>query len=130
MQKIEITCDGCGHDLTYTGNCVDYRLVLGNESKPTYPGAGAVTAMGIYPAVKRTHHFCGLGCLDHWRDRENHEARLWREWHDKWKEEHGTKDETGRVISYRCEPEEVRKANQAVFEAAALEAFPMKRVRK
>ena len=31
MQKTEITCDGCGRDLTYTGNCEDYRLALVND---------------------------------------------------------------------------------------------------
>jgi hypothetical protein len=123
----EIKCDGCDADLTYTANCVDYRLVLGNESKPTYPGAGAVTAMGIYPPVERTHHFCGLGCLDHWRDREKHRSKLWREWSDKWQEEKGHKSPDGRVTSWPSPPEELRKANDAAFAAAALEAYPLKR---
>lgn len=62
-----ITCDGCCRDLTYTGNSVDYRLVLGSEAKPIEPGPGAVTDMMIYPPIDRTHYFCGLHCLDKWR---------------------------------------------------------------
>lgn len=129
MQKIEINCDGCGHDLTYTGNCVDYRLVLGNESKPTYPGARAVTAMGISPPVDRAHHFCGLDCLDHWRDRARHRNKLWQDWHEQWKSEHGHKSADGRVMSWPSPPEERRKELAAEFEAAALAAFPMRRPR-
>lgn len=126
MKTEEVTCDGCGADLTTRTNSVDYRLVLASESKPGR-GAGFYTDMMKYPPVKRTHHFCTLSCLDHWRDRERHCNDLWRAWMDKWKEEHGTKREDGRIQSYPGVPEETRKACVAEFEAAALEAFPMSR---
>lgn len=69
MQKTEITCDGCGKDLTYTGNCVDYRLALYNENIQSR--GVAVTAMMKRPRIKRDAHFCGVRCLRLWLDK-NH----------------------------------------------------------
>ena len=123
----QITCDGCDADLTYTGNCEDYRLVLGNENKPTFPGAGAVTAMGIYPPIDRTHHFCDLRCLDYWRDRERHSNKALREQSDKWKELHGTKDADGRIRSWPSTPQDILDTWRTEAKEAALSAFPMKR---
>jgi hypothetical protein len=68
----KITCDQCDNDLTYTENCEDYYVVLGNGSKsPWYlrdgRRGGAVTAMAIAPPIKGgTKHFCGVGCLAAW----------------------------------------------------------------
>lgn len=124
MQTTEIICDGCGADLTTRTNCVDYRLVLASESKPGY-GSGVYTSMMIYPPVERTHHFCNLGCLDLWRDRSRHYSKLWQEWNDKWQDENGTKDETGRVRSYPCPPQELTDPLKIEFEQVALAAFPM-----
>jgi len=45
----------------------------------------------------------------------------------KWEEDHGTKDQTGRVRSYPSMPEDVRKSHAEESEAAALAAFPMTR---
>ena len=64
----QITCDGCGADLTYTNNCQGYRLVLAFQEKPTTPGVGAVTLLAVKPPISQAHHFCGLRCLDRWRD--------------------------------------------------------------
>ena len=66
-----ITCDQCGHDLTYTGNCEDCRLVLGSESlAPWYlkegKRGGVLTSMAIAPPVDRKYIFCGIGCLAAW----------------------------------------------------------------
>jgi hypothetical protein len=58
-----VTCDTCGKDITHTGNCVDYRLVLKSEAIPPRPGGGSVTAMMVYPPVSREYVFCGLDCL-------------------------------------------------------------------
>ena len=74
MRVNQINCDACDHDLTYTGNVVDYRLVLSSEKKGYWPKTQAVTAMGIYPAIDRTHHFCGIGCLVAWLDSKHPEA--------------------------------------------------------
>lgn len=62
-KTLEITCDGCGDDIAYTGNCVDYRLVLTSEAKaPWYARegleGGAVTAMYISRPISRDHTFC------------------------------------------------------------------------
>ena len=69
----QIICDSqhCQKDLTYTGNCEDYRLVLRSQSKtPWYVregrSGGAVTAMAITPPVARPYYFCGLECLKQW----------------------------------------------------------------
>lgn len=128
MKTVEIKCDGCGHDLTYTGNCVDYRLILASEAKSTYPDAGAVTCMGISPSISRAHHFCGVDCLDHWRDREHHSNKLSRDWWDEWKEKHGTKNADGHIYSYPCPPSDVIEASAEEFKAAALVVFPMQRL--
>lgn len=68
MERIEITCDACGTDLTFTTNCEDWRLVLANQSLPSR--GGLVTLAAIYPAIKRTAHFCGIQCLRQWLDKE------------------------------------------------------------
>lgn len=68
MRVTKITCDGCGRDLSSTGNCEDYRLALVNEQIRSR--GGVVTAMAKYPAIERDAHFCGLGCLRKWLDRE------------------------------------------------------------
>ena len=123
-KTVKVTCDGCGHDLTTRSNSVDYRLLLAAESKPGY-GTGFYTDMMIYPPVDRTYYFCGLQCLDHWRNRKHHEIALWKVWWDKWKDVNGTKREDGRISSYREPPREMMEARKAEFEAAALAAFPM-----
>jgi hypothetical protein len=64
---VKVTCDGCGADITTRSNSVDYRLVLKSESKPGY-GSGSYTDMLIDPPVDRDYYFCGLRCLDLWRD--------------------------------------------------------------
>ena len=66
MEARKVTCDGCEKDLTYTGNCEDWRLVLANQAIPQPPGDGFVTLMAAYPPVDRTHHFCDLACLKAW----------------------------------------------------------------
>jgi hypothetical protein len=64
MQKTEVACDQCGADLSVTGNCEDYRIILANEAIPSV--GGAVTCMAIYPPLKSTSHFCGTLCLAKW----------------------------------------------------------------
>lgn len=64
MKKTTINCDNCQADLTYTYNCVDYRLHLDTQYKSSL--GGAVTAMHIDPPISEPHHFCHLGCLKEW----------------------------------------------------------------
>ena len=78
-RDIKVTCDQCEHDLTYTGNCEDWRLVLTYEAQtPWYVRegmrGGAVTAMAIAPPVDRTYTFCDLGCLAAWLARTHPKA--------------------------------------------------------
>lgn len=64
MNQESVTCDGCGKDITTTGNCVDYRLALVVESIPC--GRNMVTLLHVTPPLNRDHHFCGVGCLKNW----------------------------------------------------------------
>lgn len=122
MRTVEIKCDACARDLTTRSNSVDYRLILQTEDKPGY-GAGAYTDMMIYPPVDRPYHFCGLGCLDRWRDHERHYDKKMREFLDAWVAEHGNRTE--RVLSYPCPPKEIESAWMAESRDAALIAFPL-----
>jgi hypothetical protein len=61
-----ITCDGCGADITYTGNSVDYRLSLNVQAMSSR--GGVVTDMMISPPLDGSRHFCGLPCLYAWSD--------------------------------------------------------------
>lgn len=56
-----VVCDRCGRDLTETGNCEGYRIVLMSEPIPS--GGGAVTLMAVYPQIARPLHFCSVECL-------------------------------------------------------------------
>lgn len=124
MRIETVTCDGCGADITTRSNSVDYRLVLGSESKPGH-GAGFYTAMMISPAIDRAFHFCDLGCLDHWSGRRRHRDQLSAEWWETWKREHGSTDQSGRCFSYPSPPNDVIEPARAQFEADALAAFPI-----
>lgn len=66
MEHKKVTCDGCGNDISSTGNSIDYRLLLKAEKLP-YRSA-CVTDMMIYPPIERDAHFCGIGCLRVWLD--------------------------------------------------------------
>jgi hypothetical protein len=120
-KTVKISCDECGADLSYSGNSVDYRVALLNESIPSR--GGFVTDMMIYPALEQNAYFCGLGCLDKWRDRERLYDRLRRERSDKWADEHGTRYPGG-GRSYPCPPQETINTWDAECQAEAEAAFP------
>lgn len=65
----KITCDACERDLTYTGNCVEYRLALNVESIPA--NSGFVTLMHLSPDIDGSKHFCGLRCLKKWASKDD-----------------------------------------------------------
>lgn len=67
MKTTMITCDECGRNLTSTGNCIDYRLVLHCEEVPCR--GGVVTLLAIEPPISGTMAFCGLRCLEKWLER-------------------------------------------------------------
>lgn len=64
MKSVRITCDRCEANLTSTGNCEDFRLLLSPEAIPSV--GGFVTAMVMLPALDRDYHFCGWKCLVGW----------------------------------------------------------------
>jgi hypothetical protein len=123
MRKTEITCDGCGADITTTGNSVDYGLVLASEAKP-HSGRGFCTDVMICPPIKCAHYFCRLACLDRWTDRRRYKDSLWNKATEQWKEEHGACI-GDRLFSYPCRPQEMTEMLDKQFTAAAIEAFPM-----
>ncbi|WP_027578518.1 hypothetical protein [Bradyrhizobium sp. Ai1a-2] len=124
MKTIEIKCDGCGADITSTGNCFDYRLALVVETRAVQ--GPSVTAMAVSLPLDRDHHYCGINCLDQWRDRKRYEAKLWSDWNQQWKEEYATRDPSRRILAWQSPPREILDARRSEFEAAALAAFPMK----
>lgn len=117
-KKVEIGCDGCSKDLTYTSNFEDYYLVVTYASKRHRPTSFAVTAMAKSPPVEREYFFCDLQCLDHWTDRRRHFSAAY----DAWFEAH--KEDLGGGIT-RCP--HFTEELEAKFRSAALEAFPMYR---
>ena len=118
-KTVQLTCDGCGADIAYTGNSVDYRLALVVQSMPSR--GGFVTDMMIYPPLKHDCYFCGLNCMDQWTDRRRHHAALWKK---NW-DERTTKGEGMSVVAGLSE--EARERLDEEFSAAALAAFPLGR---
>ncbi len=51
MKQTTVTCDNCSKDLTTTGNCVDYRIVLASEEIPSR--GNVATLMNIEPQLDR-----------------------------------------------------------------------------
>lgn len=64
MRDDTIKCDHCGHDITSTGNSVDYRLHLEVQEKPHH--GCTITDMYILPPLDRDYDFCGMNCLTKW----------------------------------------------------------------
>lgn len=126
MKTVQIKCDACDSDLFDSGPQPKHRLVL--VPQPVGSSSNFRYSVLSYPSIKRSHHFCDLACLDHWRDRERHRDMLWRQWHEKWIEEHGERH--GRLSSYMAAPEEVRSRAAEEFAAAALAAFPMEKPKR
>ncbi len=133
MRTEQITCDGCGDDnVAFTGNCNDWYLQLANVSCD-HRGNGAVTMMNLSPPIDRTAHFCSLKCLDLWRSRDLLRTKLWKEWHDEWREAHKPTAPSGYAgtsmkpfYSYTEAPDDVRAATSARIEVAVMAAFPLK----
>lgn len=66
MHVERVTCDSCSKDITYTGNCEDYRIVLCSESIPRYPDTCTATLMVAYPDFPKPLHFCRWQCFAKW----------------------------------------------------------------
>jgi len=64
MRDNTIKCDGCGRDITTTGNIVDYRLHLSVVQMPVR--GTMATLLHIIPPLDGDKDFCGLSCLAHW----------------------------------------------------------------
>jgi hypothetical protein len=61
MTKTNVSCNGCGKDLSSTSNSEDYRIVLKSECIPCH--GGVVTDMAMYPQIEKPMHFCSIECL-------------------------------------------------------------------
>lgn len=66
MKKIQIICDGCEGDITYTKNAIDYRLTLCSESISISPEVSHAIMTMINPSIKENKYFCDLFCLKRW----------------------------------------------------------------
>jgi len=64
MEKVEVTCDHCGADITTTGKTPAFRLHLSAERLPHT--SGAVYAVLVHPPLDADCHFCNLACLKDW----------------------------------------------------------------
>lgn len=64
MKSESVTCDLCGKDITTTGNCSDYRVVLASERIPS--NSNVVTLMHVEPDFPRPLHFCDYRCFVGW----------------------------------------------------------------
>lgn len=62
-KKIEITCCECKKDITYTYNCMDYRISLSNENIQPSPRAKGLTTLHIEPRLPDNYYFCSVKCL-------------------------------------------------------------------
>lgn len=67
MRKSEVVCDQCGKDLSKTGNCIGWRLMLDVEKIPSKDGP--VTLLHVEPMLDHEHHFCHLVCLARWTNK-------------------------------------------------------------
>lgn len=67
MEHRKVTCDQCEADLTYTSNCVAYKLHLAPKSIPVKGSvlgrAVFVTSMMDYPPIDNELDFCGVPCM-------------------------------------------------------------------
>jgi hypothetical protein len=124
--RVSVTCDGCGRDITYTGNSVDYRLVLACEDKPLAPGLTCVTDMGIARPIDRTHRFCRLSCLYTWTNRNNAFDGMVRAFREQWNS--ANSENLGGTRAYRTIPRDLLDEKKAEFTAEALRLFPMPHV--
>lgn len=68
MKEIKITCDACGEDLIESAP--GYRLCLTAEAKKLI--GNTMSAVMVYPPIKRDYHFCGFKCLIEWIKKEPH----------------------------------------------------------
>lgn len=115
MKTVELTCDGCGADIAYTGNAVGYRLALNVERLPVRSNGDAVTMMGVYPPLEADCHFCGLACLDAWTDRRRHVSALWKR---------DREENPNQAVYLALSNHPDRATKRALFEADALAKFP------
>jgi hypothetical protein len=66
MKTTETKCDGCGSQLDDAGGMPTFGLTLSTFKLPSSGGISYDIAMS--PELDRNYHFCGLNCLDSWRD--------------------------------------------------------------
>lgn len=70
-QKFSVFCDCCGKELTQQTS-YPHRYGLRLESVDYKPPSsdGIVFAIAMYPPLPQPAHFCGLGCLAEWIERQ------------------------------------------------------------
>jgi len=65
---IQIECDNCGEDLTYSRGAYSHSLVL--KDSEYGPDSDFIYDVFIYPLLEEDKHFCGFGCLKKWMEND------------------------------------------------------------
>jgi len=65
VKVLKVTCDGCGRDLSSTGNSDDKRIMMCMEFIPN-PGPTSTALAVADPLPQSPCHFCSLECLKVW----------------------------------------------------------------
>lgn len=66
MKVIKVTCDTCQRDISTTGNCEEFCILLRDEPMPQADGCVAVTTMAPKRWIGDDRHFCSDKCLREW----------------------------------------------------------------
>ena len=66
-------CDFCNSDLTHDHGCDAYKLTLSCERLPVNPESQIRYDVLICPILNCDYHFCGLGCLKKWVEKDKND---------------------------------------------------------
>lgn len=70
MTTTSTTCDACGTELSIDSSYpANYGLALAAKDFGRNT-SGVTFGVAMYPPLEREHHFCGLGCLGRWLNKE------------------------------------------------------------
>jgi len=66
--KLKYFCDNCDDDLTFSSGTTKFRLTLSSKHLPH--DNSPTMDIYIYPPIECDKHFCGLGCLEQWLEKQ------------------------------------------------------------
>lgn len=65
---IQIKCDNCGRDLSYSNGGYDHCLIL--KDREYGPDSNIIIDYYIYPLLDEDKYLCDFGCLKKWMEKE------------------------------------------------------------